>query len=450
MAARGGMMIFNKSLSRLFALLTIMVFALAGIFTPTVLGQDPTGRPKTPRTRPKPPPKKPPAKPEPTEITVILTVLTDPPECTVYINGNARGLTNSEGKTVFEKVPVGHYSVEVRKEGFLPMVRGFNAGTDSPTLVFKLEADLEIVVQEFNSLLDAGKLAGPDSPNALQVLNATAEKFPGRPEIARMRGALLPRLEEPIVPTIERTIFNWKTVTNDAIAQALGGATNALILNGDDNRLQAKAAYLRGALALRDSMTSPSQQKLGEEPGDSLSIARSEFEKSLSFDQFYAPARYQLGIVQLRSGDFAGAEESFRIMTQLEPRWVFVHTNLGRAYYGQGKYKEAMEANRKALEMDSNYGAAYAGLGVARVMSREKNGEKNGIKEIERAKQLDPSSGLPHLYLGIIYSQSKKSKEQKQAVEELKIAMEKNLLNLEFQNTIAEQLIADLQKPKKK
>jgi cytochrome c-type biogenesis protein CcmH/NrfG len=54
---------------------------------------------------------------------------------------------------------------------------------------------------------------------------------------------------------------------------------------------------------------------------------------------------------------------------------------LGQAYYGEGKFKEAADAYRKASDIEPNNAAPVAGLGLARVMK----GEKDGIKDIERA-----------------------------------------------------------------
>jgi hypothetical protein len=76
-------------------------------------------------------------------------------------------------------------------------------------------------------------------------------------------------------------------------------------------------------------------------------------------------------------------------------------------------------------------------------------GEKDGLKDLKKAMELDPASGLPHLYQGMYYSKSKKKDELARASEELKLAIQKNTDNLEFSNRTAEQLLAELQKPRK-
>lgn len=444
----------------------ISLLLMAAFVTVTAV-QDPSGRPTEPPSKggKKSTSRRAPVRVDPGPITVTLTVLTDPPESAVFINGESRGATNAEGKIQIDKLSLGRYSVEVRKEGFNPMLRGFQAGTESPTLVFKLEPNLEEVVKEFDGLIASGKLTGPETPNAFDLVNNLLTRYPARSEVARLRGVLSAKLAETITPVISSTVANWRTIPREEIARALERAKSAAALKDDDRRMQAESAYLSGLLALRDwqgsgdvaSEANPTQseKRLRTEPekesagatasGASIATARAEFERALQFDETFTPARFLLGIALQASGDSAGAEAALIKTTQLEPRWVFAYIALGSAHHAQGKYKEAIEAYRKAVELDPNQSSAYAGLGLARAAK----GEKDGIKDIERAMQLDPQSALPHLNLAIVYSQSKSKKDLARAEEEFKKAIAKNTNNLEFSNRAAERLLADLQKRKK-
>ena len=430
--------VFNKSLA---ALALLIVMAFAGMAT---YAQDPSGRPSGTR---KPPAKKPPAKVEPQVMTVILTVLTDPPQSAVYINGERRGLTNADGRIQFEKLPLGHYSVEVRKEGFHPMLRGFEAGSEAPTLVFKLEPNLEDYLKEFDSLVAAGKLTGPDAPNALELIERLSHKYPGRPEADRLRGVLAAKLSELVAPVINHSVTDWRNVSRAELVQAMDGAVNASIVRKDDVRYQADAAYLRGVLALRDWQAAGRVQGGSSGAGgDLLATARTELEKANSLNDAYAAARLYLGVVLLNSSDWAGAEAAFIKTAQLEPQWASSRTGLGAVYQAQNKYNEAIDAYRKAIELDPKSGTAFAGLGLA----RWSKGEKDGVKEIERAVQVDPSCAVAHLNLGIIYAQSKNKKEAARAEGEFKMAIQLNPNNVEFANSAVEQRIADLKTKKKK
>jgi tetratricopeptide (TPR) repeat protein len=471
-------MIYKRLILKTFVRLAVVSTLLMVGFVTTGVGQDPSGRPTEPSSKGKKPPNKrtPAARVDPGPITVTLTILTDPPESTVYLNGESRGVTSAEGKFQIDKLSLGRYSVEVRKDGFAPMTRGFQAGSESPTLVFKLEPNLEDVIKEFEALTASGKLTGPESPNAFEVVNNLSTKYPSRPETARLRNALSAKLAELNTPVINNTVVNWRAVTRDDIARALDRGKTAVALKQDDRRVQAEAAYLAGVLALRDWQTSgdvvgeanPGQpesrglrtgapkdvapkdvaqnQNAEVRPASAtLASARAEFEKALGFEDSFTAARYQLGVVLQASGDSSAAETALVRATQLEPRWTPAYIALGSAYHAQGKYKEAIEAFRKAIELAPNQAAAVAGLGLARAAK----GEKDGIKDIERAMQLDPASGLPHLNLAIVYSQSKSKKDLARAEEEFKKAIAKNTNNLEFSNRKAEGLLANLQKKKK-
>ncbi|MEK6303101.1 MAG: tetratricopeptide repeat protein [Acidobacteriota bacterium] len=433
---------FLSSLARSLSVLLVLAVVLVG----TGYGQDPSGRP-TPKGKKPPNKKAAPPKGEPQPLTITLTVLSDPPASEVFLNGQSRGVTNDEGKIQIEKLPLAQYSVEVRKDGYRPLLRRFQAGADSPTLVFKLDADIDSYVKEFDSLMAAGKLAGPETPNAIEFIGKLGKQFGERPEILRMRGVLAARLAEPAMAVINRTVTDARGIGRSEIVRTLDGLINSIALKSDDNRVQAEAAYLRGVLSLQDG---PVPGDAGQAGGDaqgknSGSNARAEFESALKFDEAFAPARYQLGVVMLGAGDVAGAEANLVRVTQAEPRWQSAHTALGTVYYGGAKFKEAIDAYRRAIAIDPKCAPAYAGLGLARWAK----GEKDGIKDIERGAQIDPSSALPHLNLGIVLSQSKSKRDLTRAEEELKKAIQQNGNNMEFPNRIAEQLLADVQKRKK-
>jgi tetratricopeptide (TPR) repeat protein len=393
------------------------------------------------------------SRPEPQPITVILTVLTDPPGSSVILNGDDRGVTSEEGKIQFEKLALGQYTVEVKKAGFRPASRVFQAGTDSPTLVFKLEPDLDDVVKEFDSLVSQGKLAGAESPNAYELVGRVSSEHPDRPEVLRMRGVLSARLIETASPAVEVTVTKWRSTSREDIVRALDAATISSSLKPDDARAQAMTAYFRGVVALRDwqqgqfRAQADANKQGSEVPPDSSGLlqARTDLEKAISLDDAWAAPRYQHGVTLFYLGDFNGAQAAFVKVSQLEPRWVPAMVWLGATYYAAGKHKEAIETYRRAIQMEPGSAAAYAGLGL----SRSAKGEKDAIKDIEKASQLDPTSGLPHLNLGIALSQSKKSKDVTRAMEELKKAIQKNSQNLEFQNRVAEELLASLQSRKK-
>src|SRR5262249_44652585 len=334
--------------------LALVIFLTVGLCV-SALAQDPTGRPTGTKGKPTTGKSKPTTK-ESTPVTVMLTVLTDPGGSTVLVNGEERGVTNSEGKIQFDKLPLGHYTIEVRKEGYNAKLRGFDAGSEAPTLVFKLEPKLDDYIRDFNSLVGTGKLIGPESPNALELVNKLAATSGDRPEVTTLKSVLAAKLVEGVPLLIAQTVTNWRAVTRDQIGRALDATASSLALKKDDARTQAEAAYLRGAIALRDWQTGSAKGEAGAQGNGSVATApdaaRAEFENSLKLDESLTATRYQLGIVMLASGDASGAETTLIKVTQSEPKWASAYTALGSTYYAEGKYKEAIDAYQKAIAIE--------------------------------------------------------------------------------------------------
>lgn len=427
-------MIFSRRIGFSLLAFILLVSAVVG-------AQDSTGRPtkklpKSTTTKSDKTGSTKPVKATPPAPTVIFTVLTDPPDSEILINGNRRGASNAEGKFVIEKLPLGAYTVEVKKEGYHPGSQIFNAGTESPTLVFKLVPALDDVVKEFDALIAAGSLMGTDSANALQLVEQLSAKFPTRQEILRMRGVLASKLAETAQPVIINSVKNWRKVEQNEMMRAQEAVKKAAELKSEDTRLQTEAAYLRAIVALRNWQTAGA--------ADGLTTAQTELEKALAIEANFAPAIYQSGVVKLYANDLTGAESAFQKSIQVEPQWFVGHTGIGAVYYETKRYKESVDAYRKAVALNPTSAAALAGLGLSRALK----GEKDGVKDMESAIKLDETSGVPHLCLALFFGQSRRGNERQRAAQEFKTAMEKNTGNLEFQNSRAEQLLAELQKRK--
>src|SRR5262249_8855859 len=285
--------------------LSLVTFFLALCLPSVCSAQDPNGRPSSSRR------KKPSAKSVvPEAMTVILTILTDPPGCRVLINGEAKGTTNSEGKLVFPKLPLAHYEVEVRKDGFGSMKKGFQAGTESPTLVFKLKASLDDEVSRFNQLAAASRLIGPESPNAFDLLNDLSAKYPDRPEVAAMRSTLVPRLTETADSAVGNTLSKWLSVSRSEIERGVAVSECLAKLKTDDNRAATRVVYLKGVLPMRDWLIAPSGQSgpsQGNAPSEPLAAARDSLGKAVQPDASSAAAAYQFGRVLMFSGDAEAA-----------------------------------------------------------------------------------------------------------------------------------------------
>jgi predicted Zn-dependent protease len=88
---------------------------------------------------------------------------------------------------------------------------------------------------------------------------------------------------------------------------------------------------------------------------DSLAAARYQL----------AAARYQLGVVLLASNDAPGAEAALTKVTVQQPRWPSVFTALGMAYYGGGKFAEAMnDLTIRVLQIFLTLQVGYENIGL--------------------------------------------------------------------------------------
>ncbi|HKV37906.1 MAG TPA: PEGA domain-containing protein, partial [Blastocatellia bacterium] len=161
-----------------YSLIILAILGINGLFT-SAAGQDRTGRPSRKHRRAEPKTKS--STPEP--MTVILTILSEPAGCQVLLNGEEKGTTNGDGRLEINKLALAVYSVEVRKPGYVSVSRSFQAGTDPPTLQFKLIASLDAEQKTFDGLVSAGQLVGPSSPNALQFVGDLHAKYPDRVEV---------------------------------------------------------------------------------------------------------------------------------------------------------------------------------------------------------------------------------------------------------------------------
>jgi tetratricopeptide (TPR) repeat protein len=79
---------------------------------------------------------------------------------------------------------------------------------------------------------------------------------------------------------------------------------------------------------------------------------RTALEQAIKSDSGYAPAQYQLGYVESRSGDAAGAEQQFRLAVKAAPGYVQAWVALAATLAMESRFPEAQEAVETALKLD--------------------------------------------------------------------------------------------------
>jgi predicted TPR repeat methyltransferase len=105
----------------------------------------------------------------------------------------------------------------------------------------------------------------------------------------------------------------------------------------------------------------------------------------------------RLGSVLLQSGRFREATESFRLALDADPTFVFAHNGLGIALKELGRLDDAAAAYRAALRFDSQHAPAHHNLGE--LLFRQGRAE-SACEAFEAALAADPTLMPAHLSLG--------------------------------------------------
>jgi len=108
--------------------------------------------------------------------------------------------------------------------------------------------------------------------------------------------------------------------------------------------LEAMEAYVDGLIAsnIGDSFS-------GDEAARHYAEAIAHFDRAIALDPDYAAAYYQRGLVRIEAPE---AIADFERAIALGQDDGFAYGNLGWAYYLQGRYEEALEATRRAIQLD--------------------------------------------------------------------------------------------------
>lgn len=114
---------------------------------------------------------------------------------------------------------------------------------------------------------------------------------------------------------------------------------------------------------------------------------------ALNPDQF-PKAHYDYGVLLMTKGENKQAMEAFRRATQINPSYAQAHNNLGYLLEREGKLQEAMAEFRKAIESAPDYRQAHFNLG--RILVNQGN-YREGIEEL--SKTLTPADSSTPAYL---------------------------------------------------
>jgi tetratricopeptide (TPR) repeat protein len=125
------------------------------------------------------------------------------------------------------------------------------------------------------------------------------------------------------------------------------------------------------------------------------------YQKALALRPHYAEAQVGLGDAKAAKGDHEGAIGHYQKALGVDPLNARVHFSLGKIYYGEkGLYYEAVQAYKKAIELDPFFLDARMGLGE---IYEEKGLYKDAIAEYRRVVEADARHTGAHYNLALAY-----------------------------------------------
>ena len=79
---------------------------------------------------------------------------------------------------------------------------------------------------------------------------------------------------------------------------------------------------------------------------------RAALQQAIKTDPDFALAQYQLGYVESRDGDYAAAEQQFRLAAKAAPGYVQAWIALAATLASESRFPEAQEAVATALKLE--------------------------------------------------------------------------------------------------
>jgi tetratricopeptide (TPR) repeat protein len=125
------------------------------------------------------------------------------------------------------------------------------------------------------------------------------------------------------------------------------------------------------------------------------------YQRALSLRPHYAEAHVGLGDARTAKNDHEAAIGHYQKALAMDPLNARVHFSLGKIYYNEkGLYYEAVNAYKKAIDLDQFFLEARMGLGE---IYEEKGLYKDAIAEYRRVTELDPKHTSAHYNVALAY-----------------------------------------------
>ncbi len=117
---------------------------------------------------------------------------------------------------------------------------------------------------------------------------------------------------------------------------------------------------------------------------------------------------YNFGVETIKKGNFDLAIEAWKKAIEINPEMVKAYSFLGRAYYTYGMMDEAIEAYKKTVEFEPGNPKALINLGIA---YRYNDMLEESIAEFNKAIEINPLSALAYDEIGMALLKQEKHDE---------------------------------------
>ena len=200
--------------------------------------------------------------------------------------------------------------------------------------------------------------------------------------------------------------FHWHKRNGENVRRAIAYFTQALTRDPD---------YAAALVGIADSYLLLGFS-LGLLPGrEWAATARASAERALRLDAQLAGAHNTLAIAKLQQWDWSGADVELTAASELDPNDPVARNWRANCLAALGRFDEAVEAARRAIELDPLALAWNMGLGHMYYLARRYD---EAIEQERRTLAMDPAFYMTHWILGLAYEQKGRLAESVAALEQ--------------------------------
>jgi len=266
-------------------------------------------------------------------------------------------------------------------------------------LAYGLAGDRE---REIAYLRQAAQLRPTDAsiPYHLGVAYSRQERYDDA--IRAFQNALVIRPNSPdtllalgISYDVGGVVRNALTTLQDALSKSTQFAYNAhfhlgLALSATNQWAKARDQFSQAAESRRNAAAAPYFLGVAELTLGNFDAASTSFNQviQLGGPDYGAQARMQLGLLKLRQGDTAGAENDLRAAAAAQPTTVAANIQLGKILKQEGRHAAAIRAFRSAIDAAPNNPIPHLALAVFYV---EQKNTDYAVREFQKYLELAPS-----------------------------------------------------------